>query len=236
MTLRRFAATCLLLLLAIPALAEENPAAEGFNAEASDPRAIEIADAVMESMGGRAAWDSTRFYTWSFFGNRRHFWDKYTGDIRVEGADRESGEPYLILMNLHSGEGRAWRDGDEASGEDLADLLELGESAWINDGYWMFMPYKLKDTGVTLRYLGDGEMVDGRPADVLQLTFEEVGRTPDNKYRVYVARDTGLVEQWDFYREAANEEPDFQVPWADWEPYGDILLSANRGRGSVKLQ
>lgn len=219
------------LLLCLPATTagEENPPAPGFDLAGSDPRALEIADAVMERLGGRAAWDAARYLTWNFFDRRRHFWDKHSGDIRVEGTDRETGSEYLILMNLDTLEGRAWRDGVEVSGDQLAELLDLGESAWINDAYWMFMPYKLKDSGVTLRYLGSGEMQDGRAAEVLELTFEEVGRTPQNKYHVYVAEETDLVEQWDYYAEASDPEPRFQIPWHDWQPHGGILLSADRG-------
>ena len=204
--------------------------AAAIDRQASDAKAIEIAASVMERMGGQAAWDGTRFLTWNFFGSRRHLWDKHTGDIRVEGADRETKEPYLILMNLNSKRGRAWIDGQEVTGpEALAALLERGEAAWINDSYWVFMPYKLRDPGVTLKHVGAGEMVDGRAAEVLELTFAEVGRTPENRYRVYVAADSGLVEQWDFYRHAADPEPRFQIPWHDWRPHGEILLSADRG-------
>jgi len=224
-------AAVLVVALAIPSgVAAQNPAAPGFDRAGSDQRAVAIADSVMERLGGRAAWDDTRFITWNFFGDRRHFWDKHSGDIRVEGADREDGTPYLILMNIHSKEGRAWRDGVETSGEELGTLLELGESAWINDSYWMFMPYKLKDSGVTLDYVGPGTMEDGRDAEVLELTFTDVGRTPQNKYQVYVASDSGLVEQWDFYAQATDEEPRFRIPWHDWRPFDQILLSDNRGK------
>lgn len=229
---RHILGICLLILILQPVpapAAEENPPAPGFDLSGSDPRAIELADTVMESMGGRAAWDSTQFVTWNFFDRRRHFWDKHSGDIRVEGVDRENGTTYLVLMNLHSLDGRAWRDGAEVTGEDLRALLDLGEAAWINDAYWMFMPYKLKDSGLTLKYLGASEMQDGRPADLLELTFRSVGRTPQNKYHVYVAGDSGLVEQWDFYPEASDEEPRFRIPWHDWQPHGEILLSGNRG-------
>ena len=45
------------------------------------------------------------------------------------------------------------------------------------------MPFKLKNSGVTLKYLGDTTATkDGKPADVLQLTFEGMGVTPDNKH------------------------------------------------------
>lgn len=211
----------------------ENPPAPGFDTAGSDPRAIEIADAVMERMGGREAWDATRILTWRFFGRRLHVWDKHTGDVRIEGADRDTGEPYLILMNLGSGEGRAWRGGEEVTDpEDLAEMLDRGEALWINDSYWLFMPYKLKDSGVTLRYLGPGTMEDGRAAEVLELTFEGVGRTPENKYHVYVAEESGLVEQWDYYRDAGDAEPAFRIPWHDWKRYDGILLSADRGESS----
>lgn len=214
------------------ALAGENPAAPGFLLDESDAEAIALADRVMTRLGGREAWDATRYVTWKFFGRRLHVWDRHSGDIRVEGADRETREPYLVLMNLHSGEGRAWQAGEEVTdAEELAKRLELGESAWINDSYWMFMPFKLKDTGVALKHIGSGQLLDGRPAEVVELTFREVGRTPENKYRVYVARDSGLVEQWDFYTNASDEAPRFQVPWRNWRRHGAILLSDDRGQG-----
>ena len=218
------------LLLTGSAVASSNPPADGFDLEGSDPRAIEIADAVMERMGGRTAWDATRHLRWRFFGRRLHVWDKHTGNVRIEGVGREDDKPYTILMNLHTGEGRAWRDGVEVTEpEPLAEMLDGGEAAWINDSYWIVMPYKLKDSGVTLGYVGEGTMEDGRAAEVLELTFEGVGRTPQNRYLVYVAADSGLVEQWDFFREAADAEPRFKIPWHNWRPYGEILLSDDRG-------
>jgi len=221
----------LAMLAAGPASAS-NPPAEGFDLAGSDARAIEIADATMEAMGGREAWDATRYIRWKFFGRRLHVWDKHTGRIRVEGVGREDEKPYVILMNLQSMEGRAWRDGEELSGEAQAEMLDNGEAAWINDSYWIAMPYKLKDSGVTLKYAGAGEMQDNRSAEVLELTFAGVGRTPENRYKVYVANDTGLVEQWDFYADASDPEPRFQIPWHNWQDYGGIMLSDNRGEGA----
>jgi hypothetical protein len=100
----------------------------------------------------------------------------------------------------------------------------------------MFMPYKLKDSGVTLKYLGKGQMLDGRSAEILQLTFESVGRTPQNKYKVYVAEESGLVEQWDYFSDATAENPQLSSPWHNWQRYGRILLSDNRGeRGHTDI-
>lgn len=201
------------------------PAAEGFNAEASDAKAIEIADRVMEAMGGYEAYNNTRYLSWRFFGKRLHVWDKWTGDIRYET------DKVLVLMNIHSKNGSVFQDGKEVSDAKLiADSLKEGYEAWINDSYWLVMPYKLKDSGVTLKYKGEKDMEDGRKADVLVLTFNSVGVTPDNKYEVAVPRDTNLVEEWSFFGNFNDAEPRFATPWANWEKHGNILLSADRGK------
>jgi hypothetical protein len=202
----------------------------------SDTEAIEIAQSVIEAMGGWESWDQTRYLKWHFFGQRQHHWDRRTGDIRIAGSMRfrsEDPEEVLVLMNIHTKQGRGWdADGNEITdAETLEALLAAGHSAWINDSYWLVMPYKLLDPGVTLKYVDERAMEDGRPADVLQLTFAEgVGDTPENRYEVFVARDTGLVEQWSFFATAEDTEPGFTMPWLNWEPFGDILLATGRGR------
>ncbi len=217
----------LLPLMAVGQTATEaNPPAPGFDLAGSDPRAVRIADEVMQALGGRTAWDNTRYITWKFFGKRRHIWDKWTGDIRVE-----DGKGLVVVMNLNTRKGRAWQNGQEITHPDsLQTKLQFAYEAWVNDSYWMFMPYKLKDTGVTLKYLGEGKTQDGRRADILQLTFKGVGVTPQNKYRVYVDKQTRLVMQWDFFRNAGDTEPLFSTPWANWKRYGNVLLSNDRGK------
>jgi hypothetical protein len=202
------------------------PPAPGFNLAGSDARAVAIADEVMEKMGGRQNWDNTHYVKWRFFGRRLHVWDKWTGDIRVEHRDQ------IILMNLNTRSGRAWKAGIEVTHPDsLAPLLQLGYEAWVNDSYWVFMPYKLKDSGVTLKYIGDGQMADSSAADILELTFAGVGVTPENRYLVYIDKQTRLVGQWDYFEKAADEKPRMSTPWKNWQRHGKILLSDDRGRG-----
>lgn len=216
--------TCLLLLLIpfSPALAQDdpNPPAEGFNMEASSPRAIEVADQVMDAMGGRAAWDNTRYLSWSFFGEDQ-VWDKWTGRYRWQN------DSIVVLMNLHDMTGRAYVNNTEAEPAD--DYLSSAYGDWINSGYWLLMPYKLKDSGVTLEFAGEGTTESGKETYILTLTFENVGRTPQNKYDVYVDKESMLVRQWSFYRNASDEAPAWTRPWDNWQPYGNIMLSDNRG-------
>jgi len=198
----------------------------------SDPRAIEIAQSVVERMGGWAAFDAVRYVSWNFFGRRRHYWDRATGDLRLEFSSDDG--RFLVLMNVDSKQGRAWKDDRPVEDpQELEALLGSAHQIWINDAYWMFMPYKMLDPGVTLKYAGEGETEEGHAADVLELTFGEgVGYTPQNRYDVLVGRESGLVEQWNFYEDAADAEPSFRLPWNGWERFGGILLATDHGRGA----
>ena len=70
----------------------------------------------------------------------------------------------------------------------------------MNDSYWLFMPFKLKDTGVTLSYLKEDMTQIGELSDVLRLTFKEVGATPDNAYWIWVSKDQNLIKQWAYFK------------------------------------
>jgi len=209
---------------------DSNPAAPGFDVEGSDAKAVAIADRVMNAMGGRRAWDETRYLSWNFFGRRHHLWDKKTGAVRIEMAD-DKGNTTIWLMNINTKKGRV-RLGDNSESTDIK-VLEQGYGAWVNDAYWLFMPYKLKDSGVTLKYAGEGKTEKGNEAVMIELTFAGVGLTPQNKYRVWVGDESGLVEQWAFFAKANDEEPRFVIPWGDWQKYGKILLSGDRGRAKI---
>ena len=204
-----------------------NPAAEGFNLLGSDARAVSLADEVMEAQGGRQAWDETRYLGWTFFGRRKLLWDKWTGDVRIEVI----GQPTVYLVNVNTRTGRVQKDGLELTQPDsLAKYVEQGIRIWINDSYWLCMPYKLKDSGLTLRYLGDTLLTAaGQEAHWLELTFAGVGVTPDNKYHVAVDKTSRLVTEWRFFTRYDDPSPRFSTPWADYQLYGRILLSGNRG-------
>lgn len=202
-----------------------NPAADGFNAAQSDEKAVALADEVMEAMGGRKNWDDTPYLTWNFFGSRKHYWNKKTGDIRIESIKDST----TYLMNIHSMEGKVQVKGTELTEPDtLKKFLTTGKSMWINDAYWLVMPFKLKDSGVTLKYIGQDTSQTN--AEVLELTFKNVGDTPDNKYLVSVDKSSKLVNQWAFYGNYDDPQPRFTMPWLDYEQKGKILLSGNRGR------
>ena len=209
---------------------EVNSPAAGFDLANSDASAIKIADQVMEAMGGRKAYDETRYLFWNFFGSRTLLWDKHKGDVRIESQK----DDFTVVMNIHSMKGKVKMNGAELSHPDsLTKYLQKGKNIWINDSYWLVMPYKLKDSGVTLKHLGEEKTANGKMADVLELNFKGVGKTPQNKYHVFVDRETKLVSQWTFYPKSTDTEPRFSTPWDQYKTFGKIKLSGGRGKNAL---
>ena len=210
--------------------ATTNPPASGFNAAASDEQAVQLADEVMQAMGGRTAWDTTRYFGWNFLGFRDLLWDKETGNVRIEVPQDSA----IYLVNVNNNTGRVVMRGEEIIQPDsLAKYVQAGKEIWINDSYWLFMPFKLKDSGVTLTYAGEDTLMGGGPAEVLELHFEGVGVTPQNKYKVFVDPEDHLVKQWAFYPEAAMDTPRFVLPWDGYETYGSLKLAGDRGERDI---
>ena len=223
MSVRRRAGSALTILAAV-AIAQVAPSPVG---AASDPSATALANSVMQHMGGKEAWDKTRFLRWNFFGRRLHYWDRWTGDVRIEAKDR------VMLLNLGTREGHVFDKGVEIT-EPKARRAALDEAyeIWVNDSYWLIMPYKLLDPGVNLKSLGPSKMADGRDADKIGVTFDAgIGVTPQNRYDVWVARDTGLVEQWAYYEKASDTTPAFTLPWAGWKRFGGVMMATDHGKG-----
>jgi len=216
------------------------PAAARAETAASDSRAVEIADRVMKALGGKQRWDDVRGLRWSFGAevhdsvrwSRRHAWDKYTGMHRVEGVNRR-GQKYVIVHKVGETTGSAWMDGQPIEGDSLAKLVKLGQSLWVNDTYWMLMPYKLRDPGVTLKY--DGEVQDGdRTFDKLALSFENVGETPGDRYWVYVNRANDRVERWEKILQG-DQAPAVPDTWEGWKETGGLWFPTMHMRGEQNL-
>lgn len=222
MSLRTSLLTATMLALALAA-ALVSPA----GAATVDPKAGAIADRAMAAMGGKKAWDETRFLRFRFAGFRNHWWDKWTGRHRVEFTNRQA-EHWVIVENVNTREGRAWKNGVELAGEEAKGAVERAYATWINDTYWLIMPYKLQDPGVNLRLDGE-ETIDGVVYDKLHLSFESVGLTPGDQYWAYINRQTGLMDRWAYILQDFEKDRPAEVwTWTGWQKHGGIQLAPNR--------
>jgi hypothetical protein len=171
----------------------------------SDPKAVEVAHRMMEAMGGKLAWDAQRVLSFRFavvrddeeLTNWLHFWDRHTGQYRLEGLNSD-GEFLRVLFNVNTREGEAWLDSAKVAPEEAEKYLEYGYGRYINDTYWLLMPWKWLDPGVHLAYDGE-ETLDGVMHDIVHLTFGSgIGITPGDQYWGYVSRESGLMTRWEY--------------------------------------
>jgi hypothetical protein len=68
----------------------------------------------------------------------------------------------------------------------------------------------------------------------LELTFDGVGVTPENKYEIWVEKESRRVGQWAYYKNRTDSVAGFILPWADYEKKGNIWLSGERGDRDLK--
>lgn len=209
----------------------------------ADPkaRATEIAGQVMDALGGQRAWDGLRGLRWSFGvsvndsvkSERRHSWDKSTGQHRVEGVNR-AGQEFVIFHTVgDTTQGSAWVDGVAIEGDSLHKLVKRAEALWINDTYWMLMPYKLRDPGVTLAWAGDTTIAQ-QHFDRLALSFDNVGMTPGDRYWVWVERNSRRVTRWDMVLQGAPPEPR-SYTWEGWEQKDGLWFPASHKADSTNI-
>jgi hypothetical protein len=234
------------LAIAGALLAASGASAPSFDPSRSDPRAIALADLTMQAMGGLEAWEKTRFIHFAFavekggatVARRVHLWDRWRGRLRYEDKDK-AGATLVVLLDLNDRQGEAYRGGARLDQGEAKPLLDQAYETWINDTYWLLMPYKMKDPGVRLRYAGEVSEA-GQVYDRVLLTFDHVGLTPGDRYWAHLNRKTHLMDRWSYI---LQDDPPRSAPtiwdWRNWSRYGGILLSPEkasaRKEGSIRI-
>jgi hypothetical protein len=203
----------------------------------ADPAALAAADSAVQAIGGWEAWNQARYIAFDFVIERdgkemrrtRHEWDRFSGDCRITGTNRE-GINYEVIMNQNSEEGTVLLDGEEASEESKTQLLKFVHGAFINDSYWLLMPYKMHDPGVHLTDEGSRIDGDGKEWRVVGLSFEPgIGMTSKDRYWVFLDPESYRVGRWEYHLEGMEEEDEpGMATWNDWTQVGPLMLSLEK--------
>ncbi len=121
---------------------------------------------------------------------------------------------------------------------DLDSTSVKTDGAFINDSYWLLMPFYLvwsrdgyesavtyRDTMPLSKAIGNKLTVQYRP---------EGGYTPGDAYDLYVDGDYRLQE-WVF-RKGGQAEPTMVMDWSDYATKGGLVVPGNhRGAGPVRI-
>jgi hypothetical protein len=181
---------------------------------------------ILGAAGGPEAWNALPRLRFDFAAVRdttetfraRHFWDRTSGQYRVEYPVGED-STLVAVFDVETFDpavptGSAAINGMPLDSTQAAERLAEAYERFVNDTYWMLAPLKVFDPGVR-RTLAPDSVGTG----VLQLTFEGVGLTPGDQYWLFTDTD-GRVVRWRYLLEGGYEG-DFR-----WEQYTDLPTPA----------
>ena len=174
------------------------------------------------AMGGMQAWNQLPVIQWTFDARQTFYWDKKKDSIIMDRPSKQ----LLVKMHLITKQGNAWQNGEQVLAKDLDDCLKLTYLLWVNDSYWLAMPFKLKDPGVNLTYDG---LDQGIKAHKIEINFNSgVGLTPRNKYIIWINKESFLIEKWAFYMDRDDTKPTIITKWGNYQEFEGVLLSLDR--------
>jgi hypothetical protein len=202
-----------------------------------DAASKEVVQSLTDAMGGQQTWDRLPYFRFDFVvvkdgkevARFKHWWDKAHGRCRVEGPD-DQGQIVTAIFNLADKKGRAFTDGViESDTTNIKNIIQNGYERWVNDTYWIMMPFKLHDPGTRVKHARvQQDEGGGETYDVLELSFASgVGLTPHDRYWLYVNQRTHLIDRWEFILTGQKPPPSGST-WESWTSIGPIQLSLAR--------
>lgn len=227
--------SCLLFALLIPGCSDSKDQASTASVDTKpeatgDANAIELAQRVIDASGGQENFERIPYLSFNYFDRRYWFWDKINSRYRVESESRN----LRVAGKLDGSETHLWLRGNIVTDPDTIDKYnDFAYKAWINDTYWLLFPFKLLDKGVHLRYLGDCMTDSMKSNTCIELTFDTVGVTPDNKYIAYIDTLKNEIVRWDYFRSKKDSIPSLSNPWNDYRKYENIRISGGRGHDTI---
>ena len=208
---------------------------------APETRADSVAYRLLQAHGADA-WASASYLRFNFGietpdGRQtiaRHLWDRTTGEYRIEWSTGPDSS-YVALVDARTAQNgqmaeTVYLNGTELTGSAGETAREQAYARFVNDTYWLLSPLKVFDPGVDRTYLPDSSTAEH---DVLRLTFDDVGRTPGDRYWLYVSTETGRLDRWAYHLQGMSEgDPPQFYDWIQYEelqvPAGTVHLSARK--------
>ncbi|HYG00858.1 MAG TPA: hypothetical protein VD927_00375 [Chryseosolibacter sp.] len=187
-----------------------------FNAVNSDPAAVELADSIISSAGGKAAWEKIRFISWKD-GKFNFYWDKKASNVRIADENR------IAIINLSSRDGRIQMGGTEvADSTAVKQELTGAFQRWRLSSNKIFITYQLKEVGNSLLYFGE-EIVNDKRYNVLEVNFKtKAGKT---KYVLFVGLKNNRIEQLHYYPKKNQSSATVIFRYPEYKNANGIILS-----------
>jgi hypothetical protein len=182
-------------------------------------KAEQLAQEVWQAAGG-PNWPEVKAIDFTFavvkdgktVARAQHHWDVAAQTDHVQWKDKD------VTVNLAN------------PGSD--ENAKAAYARWTNDSYWLLMPLKLRDRGLHVTSEGMKEM-DGAKREVLHLSFDKVGLTPGDNYRLYIDPASKRVISWDYMPEPGKS---MHGSWDGYEKSGGLTLATEHKMDDVEIK
>jgi hypothetical protein len=203
-------------------------AAPTFDRASADPKALAVADKVIEASGGAARWAAAKQLRWSEVVTHdgkpvidgEQAWDRWEG--RHHARARRGDGDIVVMRPLYDVGGTALMDNGKRLvklEKGAAESLAAARERWEFDTAVLFMSFLLEEPGTKLVYEGEHNGDDNKPHDVLIVSFPK-DPTRTALYHLWVSRETNLIVRMDIEKAGKNEVLGYAL--SDWREGGGI--------------
>lgn len=156
----------LILLLFIGYLLMNEKLPEG---EAT-PEANVMAEKMTEALN-IAAWNETKYVSWTFRGTHHYEWDREARVVKVKWDDHE------VMLSPDTQSGVVANSQTDYSPAQFEELVNTALEFFNNDSFWLYAPFKVFDPGVQRSIVTFKDGTKG-----LKVTYTSGGSTPGDSY------------------------------------------------------
>jgi hypothetical protein len=206
-----------------------------FERTAQDPKALELADKVLAAAGGAAPWSTAKQLRWSqsvthdgkeIVGGEQA-WDRWNG--RAHGRARREGGDIIVMRSL-TDEKDAWVFMENPENKHLrkieggsADAIKTATERWQFDTALLFMPWLLEEPGTKLELAGEAQSDDGKPQQVLKVTFDSKdANRAGTTYFVVVDTATNMIARIEIQKAGKAENERLGYSLSGWLEAGGM--------------
>jgi hypothetical protein len=218
-----------------------------FEPAKSDAKAIEIADKIVAAAGGAAAWDKVKEIQWTATiydsgtpkAVLKHAWDRWNGRHFMEIPGKEGSDSTQAMYELYSDTAAAIvinEDGrkQRATADNTKQIVDKARQRFYLDSYPLVMHFKLKDPGVTLKFVeerrADGATeADPMKFDVIKASFDAgVAGSRGDVYYIVVDKQTSIIDHVEIVETGKTDEQRLGYRWSDWVEVGGLKFATTR--------
>jgi hypothetical protein len=221
-------------------------AAVPFDAKGSDDKATAVADLVLAAVGGADNWTKAKEVVWTqgivVDGDLKdfvqHAWDRWNGRHQFTRFDA-NGSMGKTGHDLY-GEYRfgvivdAAGHGMEAMKADADKMAEEARKRFYADSYLLFLPFKLKDSGVHLKFVEE-RPEEGSPKgspmkyDVIKVSFDNgIGPSSGDVYYVVVEKESHLPTTIERVLAGKSDDNRQGFKLSEWKESGGLKFATRR--------